>query len=281
MRVCFATTFETPPRSIHGIYKTGRNPLPSPSLDMGKTKSLNKEADSVQSLILIHKTKASIKKNESQRKVHKAVAEGLEKSLMTKGKLNIERVNLSLLTVSEALLAGEQELETSEEKAQAWEKIMWEGRYCDYIAKALASVKSSASWQASSFKNKNWASIRLILHMGDSHSSGLTDTISCASKELGFPARAIKLWINIYAERCASKAHHGGLENLIVNGAGQAVLDQILDDKKSIYDITPVCYHSAIPCVIFAIENYQNSLFSKSKKDWELTAHGKKLGLSK
>ena len=161
-----------------------RKPLPFPSLDMGKTKSPNKEADSVQNLISIHKTKASIKKNESQRKVHKAVAEGLEKSLKTKGKLNIERINLPLLTLSEGLLAGEEELETCEEKAQAWEKIMWEGRYCDYIAKALASVKASASWQKSSFKSKNWILVRFILHIDNFQTIALIETINYNSKKL-------------------------------------------------------------------------------------------------
>ena len=52
--------------------------------------------------------------------------------------------------------------------------------------------------------------------------------------------------------------------------------------KNSIYDTTSVCYHAAIPYIVFAIENYQNFLFSKgNKKNWKLTLYSTKLDLTK
>ena len=103
------------------------------------------DAYSVQSLISIHNTTASIKKNESQRKVHKVVPEGREVSLKTKSTLKDERVDVPLVTLYETLFARLGELETCEQKAKAWKKIIWKGRYCGYTAKALTRVKPSSS----------------------------------------------------------------------------------------------------------------------------------------
>jgi len=47
------------------------------------------------------------------------LAEGLEKALMTKGKLNIEQINFPLVILLEALLAEEEKLEICQEKGQA------------------------------------------------------------------------------------------------------------------------------------------------------------------
>jgi hypothetical protein len=102
--------------------------------------SSRKDVDSILSVLATHQSKASIRKNASQRKVHAALADGLEKAIKTKKN---ERITLPLSILSQATLGWEEDLDESEEKNKAYERILWEARYCDYIAKILEKVKHS------------------------------------------------------------------------------------------------------------------------------------------
>jgi hypothetical protein len=98
--------------------------------------------------------------------------------------------------------------------------------------------------------------------------------------ELRVPSQTIRVWIHLYAAHNGNKAHYGGIANLIARKDTCAVVEKLIDDKKSIYDATPECLQGSISSVLLAIEKYQNELFLKCKlTDYRVTKQGKKLRL--
>jgi hypothetical protein len=242
--------------------------------------SSRKDVDSISSALATHKSKASIKKNASQRKVHAALAEAFKKTIKTNSKLKDEWVTMPLSTLSEATLHWEEELDESVKKNKVYERILWEGRYCDYIAKILKKVKSSRAWQASEFNNWMWKEVQDTCVIPDPKSDLLEAAILNTASELGVPSQSIKIWIYLDAARCGTKALQGGIANHIARHDTLGVVKQLIDDKKSIYDLTPKSLEGSISSVLLAIEKYQKELFVKCElKDYRVTKQGKKLGL--
>lgn len=183
--------------------------------------------DALKTLAAVHKDKAQISKHDSEKKLHYMAAEGFEKAVKTNAKLANEHILVPLQTLSKGLLDREAESAADKKKISELETIMWEGRYCDYLAKVLAKVKSSSAWQAKSFKTSNWIQIRDQLVVEDD-TGDITKTLFLVSKELGFPVRAMRSWICIYAARCASGAHHSGFANLFKSKDIRGLKDKFL-----------------------------------------------------
>jgi hypothetical protein len=159
-------------------------------------------------------------------------------------------------------------------------KILWEGRYCDYLAKVLGKVKSSEVWQkkAGAVGHEQWNIIRRELKP-ESESGDLHLAIRSAAKELGFSYHAIRSWIDVYVSRCESKARHGNLETILKTGDICASRDQIWSDIEQLADSTPLDYQKHASHVMTAIVDYQNTFFASCPKYGTpvMTKKGKKL----
>jgi len=235
--------------------------------------------ESIQKLSALHKSKGQIGKNESEKKLHRLAAEAFQKAAKTNAKPSNETVSVPLETFSAGLLERESDLEVREARVTELEIILWQGRYCDYLAKVLAKVKSSASWQnnAGKYRTLNWVQIRRDLILEDENGV-LTRVLKLVAKELGYTVRAMKKWIYVYAERCDSKAHHAGFDTFCADGDVNRIRDQILADNADIYDITPPGLQPSIPHILVAMKDYEKSMFEVcTPKSWKLTAHGKRV----
>jgi uncharacterized membrane protein YheB (UPF0754 family) len=242
--------------------------------------SSRKDADSISSALATHKDKSSIKKNAAQRKVHAAIADGLDKTLKTNRKLKDEQITLPLSSLSEATLCWEEELDEIQQTNKAYERLLWEGRYCDYISEILKKVKSSKAWQRSNFKDWMWREVHESYSIRGQTSDKIDAVIRMTASELSVPSQAIRVWILLYAGRNGNKAHHSGLANLIARKDTRGVVEKLIDDKKSIYDATPESLQESISSVLLAIDKYQNDLFEVCKvNNYQVTETGKKKGL--
>lgn len=149
----------------------------------------------------------------------------------------------------------------------------------DYIVNILKKVKSSRTWQVSEFKDWMWDEVGDAYAMVLPDSDRLEIAILKTASELGVPSQAIKLWVHLYAARNGNEGHHRGIANLIARKDTRGVVRQFIDDKKSIYDLTPERLQGSISSVLLAIDKYRKELFRKCElRDYRVTKQGKKLG---
>ena len=226
----------------------------------------------------IHRDKSRIVKG-ARKELHTFAADALDK---VKSSANIDdcSVRVSLGTYSRGLLELEEELSKAQKDAAKNKKILWEGRYCDYLAKVLGKVKSSQAWQKKvvSLKHEQWNIISRELKQ-ESENGELHLAIRSAAKELGFSYHAIRSWIDVYVSRCESKAHQGNLETILKAGDIHGGRDQIWSDIEQLADSTPLDYQKHASHVMTAIIDYQNTLFTSCPKYGTpvMTKQGKKL----
>ena len=186
-------------------------------------------------------------------------------------------VHVKLGTFTRGLSELEEELSKAQKCTAEYQKLLWEGRYCDYLAKTLGKVKSSHAWQAikSDIKHEQWNAIKKVLGK-ESESGELHSAIRSVAKELGFSQHAIYSWIDVYVSRCDK--HHGNLETILkVNvDAGR---DQLWSDIEQLADSTPLEYQKYASHVMTAIIDYQNTIFINCPKYGTpvMTKQGKKL----
>ena len=246
-----------------------------------KTKS-NKappQQNEKQILSKVHRDRSRIVKGE-QKNLHILAADAFDRASKSSEKISDIVVRVNLDTLSKGILEREDELRKRESRCEEIEKILWEGRYCDYLAKALAKVRSSTKWQtgADNHKGDNWIKIKSALGK-ETENGKLHQVLRDVAEELRFPTRAIITWINIYASRCASDAHHGNLETVLKDGDVDAGRNQIWSDRDDIFTSIPSEYSKHASDVLIAIIDYQNKIFVSCPKKgkWELTDQGKKL----
>jgi hypothetical protein len=95
------------------------------------------------------------------------------------------------------------------------------------------------------------------------------------AEALGYPVRALKAWIGLYADRCSSKYHHAGFARLLDRSNVNGVRDQIIADKTQLAELTPSHMQLFIPYIRAALEDYRDSLFKVfTKKECVLTENG-------
>jgi hypothetical protein len=127
----------------------------------------------------LHKTHAITSKHGAESSLHKLAESALDKVVKTGGKMSSAKVLVGLEMLSDGLLNRVVELEQREAETKAMERTIWEGRFCDYLAKCLAILKSTQAWQPWGERHRRWAWV--------SHGIGLdaaVDTvIKHASKE--------------------------------------------------------------------------------------------------
>ena len=242
-----------------------------------KHKSRNKVA---KKLFSLHQTHSRIAKTDPERNLHQVCASAYENCLETNANPTNELVSASLEALSKCLLEQQDELEKREARINELETALWEGRYCDYIANVLATVKSSAAWQDPTNKHRaeNWLQIRTYLFM-ESEYDLIYSYLVAAAEETGVSCRAIETWIGVYAGRCASKYYHSQFDYLFQNGDAEGTADQILTDLADLFKATPTHLHYSIPHVTVAIKRFQDCIFKKCVRGsgYELTNYGKKI----
>ena len=167
----------------------------------------------------------------------------------------------------------DEEVQQNELENEEYQGPVFEGRYTDYLAKALAKVKAT--------KVATIPLQRLDMVKDKSGTPrGISDFRRCTTgcrKEIGYSVATIETWIRIYGERCPSKVHHSGLDLLMADGEVEAVRDKLLEGKDDRFDATPPQYASKIPHILTAIKDYQIAMFEVcTGKKLVLTSHGEK-----
>ena len=177
----------------------------------------------------------------------------------TNGKLTNEKVSVSLYLLSKAIIEKEDELEKREERIEELETVLWEGKYTDYIARALAKVKSCPARQNPANESRKDNSLRIVKKLAtEPKNTGAELYLRKSSKELGISYRPIRAWVVVYATRCGSKYHHAGFDSLFHEGNPGALAQQIISDLEDIYNLTPKHLHSSIPMVQEAIRDFRD-----------------------
>ena len=93
----------------------------------------------------VHQDKSGIVKG-ARKELHTFAAAALDK-LASSANIDDCIVRVNLGTFTRGLPELEEEVSKAQKTAAEYQKLLWEGRYCDYLAKTLGKVKSSHAWQ--------------------------------------------------------------------------------------------------------------------------------------
>jgi hypothetical protein len=94
----------------------------------------------------VHRDKSRMAKG-ARKELHTFAADALNK---LPSSINIDdcAVRVKLITFTRGLSELEEEVSKAQKSAAEYQKLLWEGGYCDYLAKIIGKVKSSHAWQA-------------------------------------------------------------------------------------------------------------------------------------
>jgi hypothetical protein len=236
---------------------------------LAKTKNESSPATATPGLSKVHRTRSRVTKGASKA-LNTIVADALDKlppGAQIRG--NLVSVDLDDLRVY------------LNEASEGKRKLIWEGRYCDYLADVLGKVKSSPPWQALAPPNVRSEQWNLIKDKLDKEAEGgmIHVALHGAATHLKSPYMAIRSWIDVYVARCESPAHHGNLKTKLKSHEIDACRDQIWSDMEMLDDETPDEYQKHTSHVMWAIKDYQNTMFASCPKygTCELTPHGKRI----
>jgi hypothetical protein len=232
------------------------------------------ETERLLALSTTHKNKSQITKAKATKQLHMIASQAFH-SLHHATKATSAKVTIPLELLSESLLETAEELESAEEKSAELQRILWEGRYCDYIAAGLIKVRATAAWQSSEeFGKLKWGVIRGFLTVRNAQ---LDELLERVAKEVKFPVEALRAWIGLYVDRCQSKYHHAGFAELLERSNINGVRKQILADQVELSEVTPQHMQAFIPHIRIALQSYRDDLFEVFADEWVLTKHGKKM----
>ena len=231
----------------------------------------------------VHRERSHITKSSTRslHTLHALTADALD-NLKANAKMRGTTVSIDLDDLAVGLNEQYEMMKDVEAKNELMKKIMWEGRYCDYIASALGRVKSSDAWKDTApkkIKSEQWNKIKEALD-AEADSGVLHAAFRRAAAELKFPYPAIRSWIDVYVARCESQAHHGNVETKLKAGNLKGGRQQIWADKEEIWDLTPREYNHHANHVMRAILEFEEYIFVSNPKygdSYVLTKHGKKI----
>jgi len=230
-----------------------------------KTRSAS-SPDKPAALAQVHRARSRITKG-STRTLNTLTADALDK-LKSNAKIRGNVVSVDLEDISSHLNESDERIRGLEEKYERLKKILWEGRYCDYLSKVLGKVKQSTAWQRGapeSCKSHQWNVVKEQLDdskkLQPARSAAIDKALLGAAEELSFPYAGIRSWIDVYVERCDNEAHHGNLETKIKAGDINGCRGQIWADKEDLRGVTPDDYLKHCLYVLTAIHDYEKDIF--------------------
>jgi hypothetical protein len=223
-----------------------------------KSKSSQQKAPA-QQLSTLHKTCAGISKHESERSLHELAASALDKVMKSGGKLSEVKLTIGLEKLSSGLLDRVVELEKREAEVGRIQRKIWDERFCDYVSKCLAKVKSTTAWKSWLYKYQKWAWVAERL---EGHDYSVDQVLKEVSLETKWDVKAIESWIRLYSQRCDIH-HHRGFDDLIREGKLTEIGNRILEDKELLWETTPPEIRTTIPHVFVAISDLEQTFFKK------------------